>query len=929
MAAYRLHADYDRDGRLSARPGEWARRQAPPGALVRANLDSDARRLPAAVTPGDPVGLDRDLPVKTAADDDPADLLVEEVGAAPGALFVVLDGADAARCAVIDATGRRLAGVRAGDRVRHRLPDGPFPRRLALEAVDLPAVPPATAVLSGPPAAPPGGRVAVRLERDDPAGTVVEDEVLFTVSPFVLIGNAGALERMYMCEVTADAPARPLDDNGPAVAEVRAALQQAGVPLTLIPMEAHGGDSWIQDQYQLGFTETPGGPLRVLLHTPRTRSDAAQGVVAPNLSSTVTGHFPSRGLGLCQAFWDRGLTITSPDGTTGRLGFVGSDRALVIMIRVKMLRRQLFESIARIGTEVELNTTVAVFGDATVEFFRARNELPALAGRLKQVAKAAVERPDSPWFKQHDRLGRLVQNAEKQVEDVRREIPVPQGAPQLRLRLPAVGKLPQQEFLMAEAEVRRLEKRLQQWHSSHNFGGNIEVGPPHPKAPAGVVVVGNQTTPQPDGSTATDMDPELLAFLRGQSQGRQRVLEVDTSWLDVGHVDEMLAFVPDLREPQGRPGAVLRSSPLVALRIVEAARREFMAGLSPGELTRYKNWAPIVGARLTYEGANPVTHLLRGLQWLHQHEKGQLLPIEPPEIYLSMATMYRALSGPIPTNSPLPLPDSPWRPTTPSLPASLSIFELDHFRDGTNEDLEDPEPAPSRTDPNGASVPAKGQFTEAEEKLTTEYGAIPILKIPVIFDDRSALSEQTAAFTPNLANLQVAGPWLLVPRPHGPRMDVEAAARVLRAVAKDVPDAKASRFTPQWLRARGLDRTVFWARAGSVAGDLAGDDADKLTSAFLDGWPKGTDRAEIRQQIVRANPGAFDSRGFLRGSAWRKLQIPERKVDLFEAWTEAVADQLGYRVSWVEAWYYHVRLGSIHCGTNVLRAAPTTLQWWR
>jgi hypothetical protein len=927
MAAYRLHADYDRDGRVSAQPGEWNRRLAPPGALLRANLDNDTRRLPTTVTTGDPVPLDRDLPVKTAGDNEPAALLVEQVSAAPGPLFLVLDTADAGRFTVLDATGRRIAPVGAGNRARHPLPPGPFPHKLSLEAVEVPASPSAVTVLSAPPAGLPGSQITVRLERDDPGGTVLEDEALFTRAPLILVGNAGKLERLYMCQVVGDDPAKPLDDNGPAVAEVQAALQQLGVPLTLIPMEVHGGDSWIQDQYQLGYCDTPGGLLRVLLHTPRTRSDAAQGVVAPNLSAMLTGHFPSRELGICQSFWDRELTVTDPGGQAGRLGFVGSDRALVIMIRVKLLRRQLFESIARIGTDVELNTTVAVFGDATVEFFRARNELPALAGRLRQVAKAAAERPGSPWFKQHDKLARLVQNADKQVEDVRREIPVAQGAPRLTLRLPAVGKLRQQDLTMTDQEVGRLEKRLQGWHSSHNFGGNIEVGPPHAKAPGGVIVVGNRTSPQPDGSTATDMDPELLAFLRGQSRGGQRVLEVDTSWLDVGHVDEMLAFVPDLRNPQSLPGAVLRASPFIAFRLIDAARQEFLLGLSPGELTRYKNWLPIRDARLSYEGKNPVTHLLRGLQWLHQHAKGQLLPIEPPEIYLSMAATYRDFTGPIP-NSPLPLPDSPWQPTTPTLPAGISIFELDYFRDNTNEDLEE-EPAAAQTGPNGEPIPAKGQLTEADEKLTTEYDAIPILKIPVIFDNRSAVAEQTTAFTPNLANLQVAGNWLLVPRPHGPRMDVEAAARVLQAVAKQVTDVKPSRFTPQWLRARGLDRTVFWARAGSIAGDLAGDDADKLTSAFRDGWPKGTDRAEIRQQIIRANPGAFDSRGFLRGSGWRKLQIPERKVDLFEAWTEAVADRIGYRVSWVEAWYYHVRLGSIHCGTNVLRAAPTGSQWWR
>ena len=42
-------------------------------------------------------------------------------------------------------------------------------------------------------------------------------------------------------------------------------------------------------------------------------------------------------------------------------------------------------------------------------------------------------------------------------------------------------------------------------------------------------------------------------------------------------------------------------------------------------------------------------------------------------------------------------------------------------------------------------------------------------------------------------------------------------------------------------------------------------------------------------------------------------------MDPFEAWAEAIVDRTGYRVRWVEAWHHHVRLGSIHCGTDVLR----------
>jgi hypothetical protein len=45
-------------------------------------------------------------------------------------------------------------------------------------------------------------------------------------------------------------------------------------------------------------------------------------------------------------------------------------------------------------------------------------------------------------------------------------------------------------------------------------------------------------------------------------------------------------------------------------------------------------------------------------------------------------------------------------------------------------------------------------------------------------------------------------------------------------------------------------------------------------------------------------------------------------VDLFEAAILAVTDELGLTVAWIDSWFYHLRHGEIHCGTNVLRAPP-------
>lgn len=88
--------------------------------------------------------------------------------------------------------------------------------------------------------------------------------------------------------------------------------------------------------------------------------------------------------------------------------------------------------------------------------------------------------------------------------------------------------------------------------------GNLEVTPPLPGHPFGRVLIGDQRglTPHPD----------LLRFLEDQRLQWPPVVG-DVSWLTIGHIDEMVAFVP---ARGGRGWKALFASPARARQILEA-----------------------------------------------------------------------------------------------------------------------------------------------------------------------------------------------------------------------------------------------------------------------------------------------------------------------------------------------------------------------
>lgn len=94
-----------------------------------------------------------------------------------------------------------------------------------------------------------------------------------------------------------------------------------------------------------------------------------------------------------------------------------------------------------------------------------------------------------------------------------------------------------------------------------NSLGNLEVVPPHVAGgvayPLGRLLIGSTPDFHPD--------PSFVRLL--EAQGAQPPILVDTSWLQVAHVDEVLAFLPSSASPRG--WVLLANDPALARRMLQ------------------------------------------------------------------------------------------------------------------------------------------------------------------------------------------------------------------------------------------------------------------------------------------------------------------------------------------------------------------------
>jgi hypothetical protein len=187
-----------------------------------------------------------------------------------------------------------------------------------------------------------------------------------------------------------------------------------------------------------------------------------------------------------------------------------------------------------------------------------------------------------------------------------------------------------------------------------------------------------------------------------------------------------------------------------------------------------------------------------------------------------------------------------------------------------------------------------------------------------------------------VVNLQVINGRLLIPRPYGPRMRLTDAIAVITAATAEMnlPESLVRRIDERFVRRHRLRIGVYWLQRqaavyrtvssiGTVRQLYQGLETDEhVIAQFRDSFP-GSTADQLRQRIIVPNRRHFDASGRLR-DGWRRFEIAETMVDIFETYIQAVAAELDVPLFWIDSWFYHVHAGGVHCGTNVLRTPSRT-----
>jgi Protein-arginine deiminase (PAD) len=920
-----LRADYDRDGRLSRRAAEFAARSSGPGAIVAPNLDRDGRALPSSaqvVSP--PPRLDFAQSPKRGRDNDPVPLRVVVSAAATAAfasLALRVEGDNAPSVALIDGRSRVIAPRRTATAlVEFDLPLRSGPHQFALEA---------SRVTGSPLGAADGSLTLKAVGRDAAGAETMIDQGRLLLAGFIVAADLAPAEALYIAQ---------LDDNAPALRDVRAgmAATRPKVPLREVAPDNNRGDGWLQDQFQVGHVIAPGRRMRVVLHLPRLRTNAQLGANQRNLAELVRTHFPSKDLGLIDDFWQRTLPLVHRRGAA-QLSFTQTSTVFRLLHRVSGAAEVLLAEVFQLCGAAQKKKIDGsrpfcdgIFLAESVPVLR--TQIPDLLQRVEGLVALLLAKVDAS---ERAGLMALLDAARRLAQTAERLLPV-SGRPGHELFELRIGS---NTFEVDGDHLNQLSEAVDRMHDSLVYGGNIEVSPATATDPFGKVVIGE--------SDERQIDSDLRDLFRAGA-AVQPVVAIDTTWLEVGHVDELVCFLPNRGGDQAH--VVMRASPEVARALVDRASRLYVSGIPWYHPDTMRPWRPLTTMRHRMNrGEHPVTRLFRGKLWLHYHprrqsgdgeemeergeqadrELAQVVP--PPRIYRELVKWYDGLF----TDTLAPF--YPDRDTDSSYyKAALSPWDIVFFEGGTNGKIVAQRLGRPSEEEKGKEKEAEGSEDEHEsesldEVLAAEFPDFPIRRLPVFFDRADSLETgSTAAFTPNLVNLQYVDGTVLIPNPFGPRMHPADAAQVVTEVLRDEGlAAVAGTVSPRFFRRHRLDVTEVWINPllenESIATPFR--TLTDLAREFSDGFGTAT-RAKVEERIRHANRPAFDASGRLK-QGWRKLRIPEGTVDLFQAYTHAILVAQGLEPVWVDSWYYHVRTGEIHCATNVLRKLPRTrTPWW-
>jgi hypothetical protein len=920
-----IHSDFDRSGKLDQSGAERAARTTPPGAVVTANLNVNDRTLPNVVSPG--AAPQRDF-FRTTAPPKDADLLpivIKSLDPAnsSGLQFLLrvtvanpsvgLPQTMATRIRINQNSGVALTLKNDDPRECLLPPLTSGTLKLTLEGRTVPGSP-----FGQPAALTDISYVAdsldetnfqLQLVSQDPAGTeAVHDLADYSLAPLIVADRLATPDRIYLCTTP---------ENEASVVDVKAALASIpNVKLVLVPESVANGDTWLQDQYQLAVTRMPGGPWRqLLLHLPRQQRNMSIDVVGSNLAVFVDAHFPSERIGVVSDLREREAAVVDANGGQHSLKFA-ENFALYVLMQSAISAEQELEAYCTFaqGSPTLGNSWDTVRTNLTTLHGQT---IAAIDARLALSGLAQLER---------DQLRARRLRSDEVLADVDKKLPLSRDAGGNNLVTVPIDK---QNVAIDMPTSSALFTYLEASNSSGNFGGNIEATPPFAGAPFGKIIVGNVR----DAQIGDHVDPALLRLL--SKQHKQAIVEIDSTWLQVGHIDEFMAIVPDSRKSGAF--AFLKGSAQAAIELLRSAHRRYLNGLNPNHPHRVNNDPTTPGFKndllftgdLTAGGTSPVTRLLRGKGWLHVHAPGGNLVADSPKIHQRLSEALNrkgAISGTSNLTGYVPGTGRDRRYRASISIRELLFGELDNNDRSSNDFLETEMIAP------------------AFAVLAAACPTASVLPLPVLFDrgsdtvawKRNHRAQQTIAFVPDLANLQVLGKHLLIPRPYGPRMlpadaifvvqeamtTVGVPASVIAQVSTSLIAANKMGIAKHWIEpfeGALLDKpgitTVTLFPGLSTEQDIVGE--------LRDSFP-GASAAQLTQQIIQPNAqfftGSPGSRTLQPG--FHLFSINDGMVDIFELFALAVVKELGLTAHFVDSWFYHIHEGGIHCGTNVLAQPP-------
>jgi hypothetical protein len=418
---------------------------------------------------------------------------------------------------------------------------------------------------------------------------------------------------------------------------------------------------------------------------------------------------------------------------------------------------------------------------------------------------------------------------------------------------------------------------------SGDFGGNLEVLPPNPTAPAGRIVMGNR------GSTKL---PEFLTSQEIQTP----IIDLPVEWLELGHVDEVVSLLAR--------GQVALADPATAWSLLAELPEEvrgssvfFASGTVPMNGTAS---ADSLAANRIETGIDHRGQTWKYIRIYEGAAAGSVARIETlGDGFITVKDVWNTGSKIIDGNTPN-RDINYWRkhrlPTAPSWGDSaprkgdkyVLVEETQFWRSGTPavvtlaEVLADDEFEKLNTIDVQSVMDQTRQLLIAQTPSET----LTFIKLPSLFfgsregaGGRGFLRGRSAvAFNPGPANLQEVDGKLYIGRQFGPRgidgNDVleQAIAAALRTVVIPSPSVIEDTARP----AAGADDVLDSHDPGST---IIGTPEDALSTA---------EQAGI---IGQWSPSSID-------------------------------------VVFVDDWdLYHTQLGNVHCGTVVRRAVPE-FPWW-